>query len=173
MSRSSNDAPFELRRSAIQGRGAFATRRIRPGARIIEYLGEHISRDEGDRRYDDEHMGRHHTFLFALDDGSVIDAAVRGNAARFINHSCDPNCQAIEEDGRIFIEAIRNIQPGTELTYDYAYERTDDHTDEDEALYVCRCGAKKCRGTILAPVEKKRKKKAKKRAAGTRVSGKR
>ena len=173
MSRSSNDAPFELRRSAIQGRGAFATRRIRPGARIIEYLGEHISRDEGDRRYDDEHMGRHHTFLFALDDGSVIDAAVRGNEARFINHSCDPNCQAIEEDGRIFIEAIRNIQPGTELTYDYAYERTDDHTDEDEALYVCRCGAKKCRGTILAPVEKKRKKKTKKRAAGKRVSGKR
>ena len=161
MSRSSNDAPFELRRSAIQGRGAFATRRIRPGARIIEYLGEHISRDEGDRRYDDEHMGRHHTFLFALDDGSVIDAAVRGNEARFINHSCDPNCQAIEEDGRIFIEAIRNIQPGTELTYDYAYERTDDHTDEDEALYVCRCGAKKCRGTILAPVEKKRKKRKK------------
>ena len=172
MSRSSNDAPFELRRSAIQGRGAFATRRIRPGARIIEYLGEHISRDEGDRRYDDEHMGRHHTFLFALDDGSVIDAAVRGNAARFINHSCDPNCQAIEEDGRIFIEAIRNIQPGTELTYDYAYERTDDHTDEDEALYVCRCGAPNCRGTILAPVEKKRKK-AKKRVAGKRVSRKR
>ena len=173
MSRSSNDAPFELRRSAIQGRGAFATRRIRPGARIIEYLGEHISRDEGDRRYDDEHMGRHHTFLFALDDGSVIDAAVRGNEARFINHACDPNCQAIEEDGRIFIEAIRNIQPGTELTYDYAYERTDDHTDEDEALYVCRCGAPNCRGTILAPVEKKRKKKPKKRVAGKRVSRKR
>lgn len=173
MSRSSNDAPFELRRSAIQGRGAFATRRIRPGARIIEYLGEHISRDEGDRRYDDEHMGRHHTFLFALDDGSVIDAAVRGNEARFINHSCDPNCQAIEEDGRIFIEAIRNIQPGTELTYDYAYERTDDHTDEDEALYVCRCGAPNCRGTILAPVEKKKRKKAKKRVAGKRVSRKR
>ena len=173
MSRSSNDAPFELRRSAIQGRGAFATRRIRPGARIIEYLGEHISREEGDRRYDDEHMGRHHTFLFALDDGSVIDAAVRGNEARFINHSCDPNCQAIEEDGRIFIEAIRNIQPGTELTYDYAYERTDDHTDEDEALYVCRCGAPNCRGTILAPVEKKKRKKAKKRVAGKRVSRKR
>lgn len=165
MPRSSNDAPFELRRSPIQGRGAFATRRIRPGTRIVEYLGEHVSRDEGDRRYDDEHMGRHHTFLFALDDGSVIDAAVGGNEARFINHSCDPNCQAIEEDGRIFIEAIRNIQPGTELTYDYAYERTDDHTDEDEALYVCRCGARNCRGTILAPPPKKKsatRKKAKK-----------
>jgi hypothetical protein len=166
MPRSDHDAPFELRRSAIQGRGAFATRRIRPGARIIEYVGEHISRDEGDRRYDDEHMGRHHTFLFALDDGSVIDAAVGGNDARFINHSCDPNCQAIEEDGRIFIEALRNIQPGAELTYDYAYERTGDHTDEDEALYVCRCGAKNCRGTILAPPprKKRKKKKAAKRA---------
>ena len=149
--------PFEVRRSAIQGKGAFATRRIRAGARIIEYTGEHIDRDEGDRRYDDENMSRHHTFLFALDDGSVIDAAVGGNAARFINHSCDPNCQAIEEDGRIFIEAIRNIQPGTELLYDYAYERSDDHTEEDEKLYACRCGSPKCRGSILAPKKKKRK----------------
>ncbi|MFL5577286.1 MAG: SET domain-containing protein [Gemmatimonadaceae bacterium] len=145
------ELPFEVRRSAIQGRGAFATRRIRAGQRVIEYVGERISRDEGDRRYDDEHMGRHHTFLFALEDGSVIDAAIGGNESRFLNHSCDPNCQAIEEDGRIFIEAIRNIQPGTELVYDYAYERTDDHTEEDELLYVCRCGADNCRGSILAP----------------------
>ena len=171
MSRTSRngDLPFELRRSAIQGRGAFATRRIRPGARVIEYVGEHISRDEGDRRYDDEHMGRHHTFLFALEDGSVIDAAVGGNDARFINHSCDPNCIAVEEDGRIFIEALRNIQPGAELTYDYAYERTGDHTDEDEALYVCRCGAKNCRGTILAPPPRKKRKKKK---AAKRVKAK-
>jgi len=160
------DHPFEIRRSAIQGRGAFATRRIRAGQRIIEYVGEHISRDEGDRRYDDAHMGRHHTFLFALDDGSVIDAAVGGNEARFINHSCDPNCQAIEEDGRIFIEALRNIQPGTELVYDYAYERSDDHTEEDEQLYVCRCGSPKCRGSILAPVKRKRGNKGAKRRRG-------
>lgn len=153
------DLPFVVRRSAIQGRGAFAIRRIRGGARIIEYTGEHIDRDEGDRRYDDENMSRHHTFLFALDDGSVIDAAVRGNAARFINHSCDPNCQAIEDDGRIFIEAIRNIQPGVELHYDYAYERSDDHTEEDEKLYECRCGSVNCRGSILAPKKRARKKK--------------
>ena len=153
------DLPFELRRSPIQGRGAFATRRIRPGQRIIEYVGEHIDRDEGDRRYDDAHMSRHHTFLFALDDGSVIDAAVGGNEARFINHSCDPNCQAIEEEGRIFIEAIRNIQPGTELLYDYAYERSDDHTEEDEQLYICKCGSPKCRGSILAPRKKTKRKK--------------
>ena len=160
------DLPFEIRRSAIPGRGAFATRRIRAGARIIEYTGERIDRDEGDRRYDDENMGRHHTFLFALDDGSVIDAAVGGNEARFINHSCDPNCQAVEEDGRIFIEALRNIQPGTELVYDYAYERSDDHTEEDEALYVCRCGTEKCRGSILAPLKQKRKGAAKKMGKG-------
>ena len=148
--------PFEVRSSAIQGRGAFATRRIRAGSRIIEYTGERIDQDEADRRYDDEHMSRHHTFLFSLDDGRVIDAAVGGNAARFINHSCDPNCQAIEEDGRIFIEALRNIQPGAELLYDYAYERSDDHTEEDEKLYVCRCGSPKCRGSILAPKKKTR-----------------
>ena len=164
-----SDLSFELRRSPIQGRGAFATRRIRPGQRIIEYVGEHIDRDEGDRRYDDAHMSRHHTFLFALDDGSVIDAAVGGNEARFINHSCEPNCQAIEEDGRIFIEAIRNIQPGTELLYDYAYERSDDHTEEDEQLYVCKCGSEKCRGSILAPPKKNKKK----RRAGAGKKGKR
>lgn len=157
--RTRDELPFEVRRSQIQGRGAFATRRIRPGQRIIEYTGERISRDEGDRRYDDEHMGRHHTFLFALEDGSVLDAAVGGNEARYLNHSCDPNCQAIEEDGRIYIEALRNISPGAELVYDYAYERTDDHTEEDERLYVCRCGAKNCRGSILAPKRKTRGKK--------------
>jgi len=146
--------PFEIRRSRIQGRGAFATRRIRPGARIIEYVGERISREEADARYDDAAMERHHTFLFAVDADTVIDAARRGNAARYINHSCDPNCQAVIEDGRIFIEALVNIQPGVELTYDYAYERTDDHGPEDEALYACRCGTAKCRGSILAPKRK-------------------
>ena len=160
---SRDDYPFEIRRSAIQGRGAFATRRIRPGQRIIEYTGERIDQDEGDRRYDDDNMPRHHTFLFALEDGSVIDAAVGGNEARYINHSCDPNCRAIEEDGRIFIEAIRNIQPGTELVYDYAYERTADHSAADEALYVCKCGSPKCRGSILAPKSRGKSKRKKKR----------
>ena len=111
-----NQPYFEIRTSPIQGRGAFATRRIRKGTRLIEYVGERISHAEADRRYDDDTMKRHHTFLFTLNNRTVIDAGVNGNEARFINHSCDPNCQAIEEDGRIFIEAIRNIQPGTELT---------------------------------------------------------
>ena len=155
---------FEIRRSPIQGRGAFALRRIRAGTRIIEYTGEHISYDESDRRYDDAKMSRHHTFLFILDDEVIIDAAVGGNDARFINHSCDPNCEAIIEDGHIYIYALRNIQPGTELVYDYKYEREDGYDESDVEFYVCRCGSAKCRGTILAPEKKKRKKRTQKRS---------
>ena len=142
---------FELRTSTIQGTGAFATRTIKRGTRIIEYIGQRISWRTADKRYDDEKMGRHHTFLFTVDDKTVIDAAVNGNEARFINHSCDPNCEAITDRKRIFIDAKKTIPAGTELLYDYQYERTDDHTPEDEAFYKCRCGSPKCRGTILAP----------------------
>ena len=95
-------------------------------------------------------MGRHHTFLFTVDDKVVIDGARQGSAARFLNHSCDGNCEAIDDRKRIFIEARRNIRAGEELLYDYQYERTDDHTEEDEALYACHCGAASCRGSILA-----------------------
>jgi SET domain-containing protein len=142
---------FELRTSEIQGRGAFATRNIRKGTRIIEYLGQRISWRTADKRYDDEKMGRHHTFLFTVDDKTVIDGAVNGNAAAYINHSCDPNCEAITDRKRIFIDAKKNIAAGTELLYDYQYERTEDHTPADERFYACRCGSPKCRGSILAP----------------------
>jgi SET domain-containing protein len=142
---------FELRTSAIQGTGAFATRTIKKGTRIIEYIGQRITWRTADKRYDDEKMGRHHTFLFTVDDKTVIDAAVGGNEARFINHSCDPNCEAINDRKRIFIEAVKSIPAGAELVYDYQYERSDDHTPEDEKFYRCRCGSPKCRGTILAP----------------------
>jgi SET domain-containing protein len=142
---------FELRRSEIQGTGAFAIRTIRKGTRIIEYLGQRISWRTADKRYDDEKMSRHHTFLFTVDDRTVIDAGVNGNDARFINHSCDPNCEAVNDRKRIFIEAIKTIPAGTELLYDYQYERTDDHTESDERFYACRCGSPKCRGSILAP----------------------
>ena len=142
---------FELRTSEIQGTGAFATRTIRKGTRVIEYLGQRISWRTADKRYDDEKMSRHHTFLFTVDDKIVIDGARKGNDARFLNHSCDGNCEAITERKRIFIEARRNIKAGEELLYDYQYERTDEHTEEDEKFYACRCGAAKCRGSILAP----------------------
>jgi SET domain-containing protein len=148
--------PYEIRRSGIQGRGVFATRRIRPGQRIIEYAGERISNAEADRRYDEEKMGRHHTFLFTLTSRTVVDGNRKGSDARYINHSCDPNCVAVIEDGRIWIEALKNIQPGTELAYDYQYERSGPKDDELEEFYRCRCGAAKCRGTILKPKRKRR-----------------
>lgn len=156
--------PFELRPSSIQGRGAFATRAIRKGARIIEYIGERISQAVADERYDDTAMSRHHTFLFNVDEDTVIDAAHEGNDARFINHSCDPNCQAFMEGDRIYIYALRDIREGEELSYDYAYDRTEDMGPEEEALYVCRCGAATCRGTILAPLEEEKEEAPRKKA---------
>jgi SET domain-containing protein len=146
----SNGIPFEIRRSPIAGRGAFATRRIRRGQRIIEYVGERITDGEATRRYDDESMARHHTFLFEIDDNTFIDAAIKGNEARFINHSCDPNCEAVDEDGQIFIEAVRNIQPGVELTYDYQYESAES-LSVAKKRYPCCCGVENCRGTIVRP----------------------
>ncbi len=160
----SRSLAFTIRTSKIQGKGAFATRVIRKGERIIEYLGECIDDEESDIRYPDGDMGRHHTFLFAIGDGGrVLDAGPLDWPAKYINHSCDPNCEATEEDdGRVFIAALRKIEVGTELLYDYAYERTPDHTPEDEKLYHCRCGAAKCRGSILAPPKKKKDKNGKK-----------
>jgi SET domain-containing protein len=150
---------FEVRQSAIQGKGAFAVRNIKKGTRLIEYLGQRITWRTADKRYDDEKMGRHHTFLFTVDDKTVIDAAVNGNDARFLNHSCDGNCEAISDRKRIFLDARRSIKAGEELLYDYQYERTDDHTEEDEKFYACRCGSPKCRGSILAPKPTAKKKK--------------
>jgi SET domain-containing protein len=146
----SDDGPLlEVRASPIQGRGVFARRPIPAGQRIIEYTGEVISDEEADHRYD-RVMERHATYLFGLADGTCIDGAAGGNEAHLINHSCDPSCEAVEVDGRIWIDAIRHIAAGEELTYDYAYER--DEGDEARAdFYGCRCGAGGCRGTILAP----------------------
>ena len=146
---------YTVRRSAIQGRGVFAARRIRRGQRIIEYAGERISVAEGDRRYQDHKMKRHHTFLFTLDDDTVIDGNRKGNDARYINHSCDPNCEAVTEGKRIFIYAKKNIQPGVELAYDYKYEWSNDK--DDIKLYKCQCGAARCRGTIMKPKRGRRR----------------
>jgi SET domain-containing protein len=151
---------YEIRKSGIQGRGAFAIRRIRPGQKIVQYTGEKVTNDEADRRYDEDGMERHHTFLFTLDDDYCIDGAVRTNKARLINHSCDPNCEALIDDGEIWIYALKNIQPGVELAYDYQYERTG-NIKELEKFYVCHCGSEKCRGSIMAP-PKRRKKKSRK-----------
>jgi len=144
-----NRLPFEIRPSPIQGLGAFATRHIPKGTRIIEYAGERLTEAQADDRYPDVLGARHHTFLFAIDGDIVIDAAVDGNEARFINHSCDPNCDAIVDEGRIWIESTRDIAVGEELGYDYAYELEERHTPEAKRRFPCRCGAANCRGTLL------------------------
>jgi SET domain-containing protein len=143
--------PFEVRESAIQGRGVYATARIPKDSWIIEYTGERISHAEADLRYDDSAMDRHHTFLFVVDHDTCIDAFIGGNDARYINHSCEPNCEAVvaEGEGEIWIVALRDILPGEELVYDYGYILEDESVEEALRRYPCCCGSAKCRGTIL------------------------
>jgi uncharacterized protein len=163
-----NSPLVEARDSKIHGRGVYAVLPIKKGMRIMEYLGERISHAEADARYENKGEDDGHTFLFIASNRTVIDAGVNGNDARFINHSCNPNCETVIENSRVFIDAIRNIKPGEELGYDYqlTWESTDDPTEL--ALYACRCGARKCRGTMLdkEPIDKRAadKKKAKKKA---------
>jgi len=159
---------FVVRSSGVHGKGAFALKTIRKGTRLVEYVGENITPEESDKRYDDTKVKDHHTFLFAVDKRKVIDATFGGNEARFINHSCDPNCDAVIEKRRVYIEANRTIRKGEELAYDYNYERTPKTTKADERLYRCLCGAEECRGTILSAkvtLPRKAAKKAKKKSA--------
>jgi SET domain-containing protein len=158
MSKNGREPLYVVRNSGIHGRGVFAARRIRKGTRIVEYTGEHISDKEADRRYDDTTMKRHHTFLFTLDSRTVIDGAIErgGGDASYINHSCDPNCEAVITGKRIFIHALRGIEPGAELAYDYQYERTGNNDAKLEKFYFCKCGAPNCRGSIMKPAKKKR-----------------
>jgi len=142
---------FKVRESAVAGKGAFAFRPITKGERIIEYTGERISHPVADARYDDESMQEHHIFLFSVTIRTVIDASRGGNEARFINHSCDPNCETEIEKGRVYIFALRDIPAGEGLNYDYAYERSGDETAEDERRYKCLCGSPTCRGSIMEP----------------------
>ena len=140
---------YSVRRSSIHGRGVFALAYIPKGTRLMEYLGERISHREADRRYAVEHEHSPHTMLFTVDDKIVIDATRQGNSARFINHSCTPNCEANEENGRIFIETIKRIAPGEELTYDYNLVLEERHTPAVKRAHACFCGTRNCRGTML------------------------
>lgn len=152
---------FVVRTSRISGKGAFALRPIKKGEKLIEYVGERLTHKQSDERYDDDSMTEHHTFLFTISSRHVLDATVDGNESRFINHSCDPNCEADITKGRIWISAIKDIAKGEELHYDYGYERSGDETAEDEKRYKCLCGTAKCRGSIMEPLStfKARKKK--------------
>lgn len=150
--RSSSRKPrrrFVVRKSHIHGRGVFALTDIPKGSRLIEYIGERISHEEADERYADEHEHSPHTMLFAVDDETVIDATHVGNSARWINHSCAPNCETIDEEGRIFVETLRNIRAGEELTYDYNMILDEPHTPAVKRAHPCYCGKPRCRGTIL------------------------
>lgn len=117
---------------------------------MIEYAGERISTAEADalEQPEDEIV-----LLFTVDRRTIVDAARNGNEARFINHSCDPNCEAVIDDGRIYIEALRTIQTGEELTYDYHLDHPGPHTAAVRRRYACHCGAESCRGTMLEPLK--------------------
>jgi hypothetical protein len=160
---------IKVRRSKVHGQGVFALKRIRKGTRIIEYVGDRISHARANRRYDDHDENDNHTFLFAVDRNVVIDATVDGNDSRFINHSCDPNCESNIEKRRVFIDAIRTIEVGDELNYDYQIGRERDDPPDVDVIYACRCGAKDCRGTMLWPP--KRPALRKKKSAATKRSG--
>lgn len=153
---SSRNKWLVLRRSRIHGRGVYARVDIPKGTRLIEYTGEHISNAEADRRYDDDSMKQHHTFLFILNSRTCVDAARGGNISRFINHKCDPNCVAWIEGQHIWIDALRDIRKGEELGYDYEYDFLPGYTVEDLEFYACRCGSPKCRGTIVDVPKSKR-----------------
>ena len=155
-SNSTRGYPIKLIDSGIHGKGVVAAEPIATGQRIIEYTGERITPAEADRRYPFDEQQAQHTFLFSVSDRVIIDAASGGNVARFINHSCDPNCEAVIERGRVFIEALRDIEPGEELGYDYWFVLEEPHNAANKALYKCNCGTKKCRGTMLADKRKAR-----------------
>jgi hypothetical protein len=159
---------IEVRRSKVHGRGVFARHEIGKGERLIEYLGERVSHKEADRRYESKAANDSHTFLFIVSNRTVIDAGVNGNDARYFNYSCDPNCESVVEGGRVFIDALRSIKPGEEMTYDYQLYRDEDDPADIDQVFACRCGAPNCRGTMLWPPEKP-KAKRKKSAAGKRA----
>ena len=130
--------PLYTANSLIQGTGCFAAKNIKNGQVIGEYTGPRISEQEADETY----AGAEHTYLFLLDDGTVIDASDDPNPIKYINHSCAPNCEAIEQDNKIFVKAIKDIGEGEELHYDYQLATDDD--DEQP----CYCGAENCKGTM-------------------------
>jgi SET domain-containing protein len=152
---------FEVRHSPVHGFGVFALRRIRKGTTVTEYIGDRISHAEADRRYENKAADDNHTFLFTVDSRTVIDGGVGGNDARFINHGCDPNCESVTNGKRIFVEAIRTIQKGEELAYDYQIQRDRDDPPNVDEIFACRCGAASCRGSMLERPKKKRRKRKK------------
>ena len=141
-----------IRSSSIHAAGCYTTRAIKKGVRLCEYDGPRMTKAVADARYE----GRHVTYLFSCGGDEVIDGF---GTSMFINHSCDPNCETHEEKGRVWVKAIRKIEAGEEITYDYCLY------DGDEGEAVCNCGAKKCRGTMYSREEIRRRKRSMKKTA--------
>jgi uncharacterized protein len=139
-----------VRRSQIHGNGVFAARTLRREEFLIEYKGERIEWRIAVKRppLDPDHPD--HTFFFDLGDGTVIDGGAGGNSSRWLNHSCAPNCEAIGDEGRIFIRTLREVGAGEELSIDYALVVEGRRTRALQKRFACRCGSPGCRGTMLA-----------------------
>jgi SET domain-containing protein len=153
---------IEARRSPIHGNGVFAVRAIPAGEPLIRYVGKLRSHAEADALHEGN-TDSGHTFLFTLNEDWVIDANVQGNDARWINHGCAPNCQAVlvehasdRRRDQVWIEALRDIAPGEELTYNYGIVLAEPHTARMKTLWTCLCGAPTCTGTMLQPKPRKR-----------------
>jgi SET domain-containing protein len=142
---------IQVRRSGVHGKGVYALRPIRKGEVIVEYKGERITWKEALRRHPHDPKDPDHTFYFHIDDRVVIDAKHGGNAARWINHACNPNCESDIVDDRVYIKALRAIKPGEELFYDYGLVIDERYTPKVKKQFECRCGARNCRRTMLAP----------------------
>ena len=142
---------MQVRRSGVHGKGVFALQDIAEGGTLFEYVGEVISWDEAHDRHPHDPSDPNHTFYFHVNEDKVIDALHGGNSSRWINHSCNPNCEADEEHDRIYIKALRNIKAGEELNYDYGLIIDEPYTPKLKAEYPCWCGSPHCRKTLLAP----------------------
>ena len=142
-----------IRSSAIHAAGCYTTTPIRKGSRVAEYTGPRVTKDQADTAYEEAPI----TYLFGLGDGKVV---IDGHCmAMFINHSCDPNCETHEEKGRVWIKAVRKIDAGEEITYDYCL-----YDGEDDEAH-CNCGTKKCRGTMYSREEVRKRTRTKKKPA--------
>jgi len=141
----------QVRRSGVHGKGVFALQDIAEGETLFEYVGEVISWDEAQDRHPHDPLDPNHTFYFHVNEDKVIDALHGGNSSRWINHSCNPNCEADEAHDRIYIKALRNIKAGEELNYDYGLIIDEPYTPKLKAEYPCWCGSPHCRKTLLAP----------------------
>ena len=134
--------------SKIHGIGLFANIDIQKKSKIIEYIGEKISADEGERRYQELKKNASDkdgtVYIFGIDDDISIDGNVSENYAKFANHSCDPNCESQNIEGKIYFVALRDIKKDEEVTLDYGF-------DKDElGEHKCKCGAQNCAGYIIS-----------------------